>query len=80
VSVTVDGIILVSEARRLEDGSLVSQYKTHVVLLQDLLDYRDPNGTVSLLKASLLCLGVIPLSALQTEKKNVGTTNSALFG
>jgi len=66
------GIILVSEARRLEDGSLVSQYKTHVVLLQDLLDYRDPNGTVSLLKASLLCLGVIPLSALQTEKKMLG--------
>ena len=63
------GIILVSEARQLEDGSLLSQFKSHVVTLQDLLDYRDPNGTVSLLKASLLCLGVIPLSALQKDEK-----------
>jgi fucokinase len=66
-----DGLRLVSEARSLEDGSLLYRYETHVTTLQDLMDYRDLNSGACLLKSSVLCLGIIPLSAIHGDVKTL---------
>jgi hypothetical protein len=78
------GMYLVSEARSLEDGSLLYKFETHLTTIQDLMNYRDLNSGACLLKASVLCLGIIPLSALhgdvETLKKPVQPYLDSFFG
>jgi hypothetical protein len=79
-----DGLHLVSEARSLEDGSLLYRFETHVTTIQDLMDYRDLNSGACLLKASVLCLEIIPLSAIhgdvETLRKPIQPYLDSFFG
>ena len=54
------GVRLITEARRATDGSLINIDQAEIHTLRDLADYRDPKATACLLKAALICIGLVP--------------------
>merc|ERR1712238_62485 len=53
------GILLRSEIRELSTGSLLSHTQEEVVNIAQLQNFRDPLANCALLKATLICLGMI---------------------
>jgi len=54
------GIHLVTEMRSPIDGRLVSSNEVNIQYVKDLLDFRNPKSVAALLKAALVCLGLLP--------------------
>jgi galactokinase/mevalonate kinase-like predicted kinase len=65
------GILLKTELRDIGTGSLLSSRQEDVTTLSHLRDFRDPSAHCALLKAALVCLGMVS----EEEIRLLATTN-----
>ena len=66
------GIRLVTEKRCPMSGNLIENQAIDIRHVEDLLDFRNPFSHAALLKAALICLGIVPQELLNvsTQKTN----------
>ena len=65
------GILLKTELRDIGTGSLLSSRQEEVTTLSHLRDFRDPSASCALLKAALVCLGMVS----EEEMRLLATAN-----
>jgi galactokinase/mevalonate kinase-like predicted kinase len=65
------GILLKTELRDIGTGSLLSSRQEEVTTLSHLRDFRDPSASCALLKAALVCLGMVA----EEEMRLLATNN-----
>jgi fucokinase len=59
VTLGATGILLRSEMRDISSGALLSHQQDEIHTLSDIKGFRDPSAACALLKAALLCLGMV---------------------
>ena len=61
------GILVRSEIRDISSGSLISSTQEEITSITQMNGFRDPSGVCSLLKASLVCLGMVTEHQIEQE-------------